>query len=135
MIRPPRGAWAFIIRNAPWVHRKAPVRLVSTTRRQASTLSSSSGLGGAPVPALLKSRSRRPQRRCTASNTAATDGGEVTSAGTTSADARPRFGRLRPQRLLAPARQRDLPARAEQGPGDVPAKPRSRPGDHGYAHR
>src|SRR5207248_3048468 len=34
----------------------------------------------------------------------------------------------------APARQRDLPARAEQGPGDDPAQPGTRPGDDGNAH-
>src|SRR5512139_2585961 len=31
MMRPPRGFWSFISRNASWVQRKAPVRLMSTT--------------------------------------------------------------------------------------------------------
>ena len=31
MIRPPRGDWSRMIRNASCVHRNAPVRLVSTT--------------------------------------------------------------------------------------------------------
>ena len=34
MIRPPRGSCAFIIRTACCAHRKAPVRLVSTTACQ-----------------------------------------------------------------------------------------------------
>ena len=32
MIRPPRGSWSFISRNASCVQRKAPVRLTSTHR-------------------------------------------------------------------------------------------------------
>src|SRR5215831_14631502 len=31
MMRPPRGSWLFITRNACCVHRNAPVRLVSMT--------------------------------------------------------------------------------------------------------
>src|SRR5262245_28894558 len=31
MMRPPRGCWLFMILNASCVHRKEPVRLVSTT--------------------------------------------------------------------------------------------------------
>ena len=31
MIRPPRGDCSFMIRNASWVHRNTPVRLMSTT--------------------------------------------------------------------------------------------------------
>ena len=50
MIRPPRGSWSFISRKAPRVQRKAPVRLTSTTRRQALSDRSSRGTGGAPVP-------------------------------------------------------------------------------------
>ncbi len=34
MIRPPRGSWSFMARNAAWAQRKAPVRLTSTTARQ-----------------------------------------------------------------------------------------------------
>src|SRR5215813_11085470 len=61
MIRPPLGDWRFISAIARWAHRKAPVRLVSTTRRQRSNVSSSSGTAGAPIPALLNSRSMRPK--------------------------------------------------------------------------
>src|SRR6266702_1541821 len=85
MIRPPRGSCAFIIRTACWAHRKAPVRLVSTTRCQSARSISSAWAAGPNRPALFTSRSRRPQRSRTASKSAATDGGEVTSAGTTSA--------------------------------------------------
>src|SRR5215475_1195336 len=37
MMRPPRGVWLFIIRNASCVHRNAPVRLMSTTACHCST--------------------------------------------------------------------------------------------------
>ena len=84
MIRPPRGSWAFIVRTACWAHTKAPVRLVSTTRCQSARSISSAWAAGPNKPALFTSRSRRPQRSRTASKSAATDGGEVTSAGTTS---------------------------------------------------
>src|SRR6266851_6595052 len=86
MIRPPRGSWPFIIRTACWAHKKAPVRLVSTTCCQSARLISSTWAAGPNRPALFTSRSRRPQRCRTASKSAATDDGEVTSAGTTSAD-------------------------------------------------
>ena len=36
MIRPPRGSWAAIARNAACAHRNEPVRFVSTTRFQSS---------------------------------------------------------------------------------------------------
>src|SRR5690348_792831 len=85
MIRPPCGSWAFIIRTACCAHRKTPVRLVSTTRCQSARSISSACAAGPNSPALFTSRSSRPQRSCTASKSAATDGGEVTSAGTTSA--------------------------------------------------
>src|ERR1035437_7693973 len=86
MIRPPGGAWAFIIRTACWAHRKAPVRLVSTTCRQSASSISSTPAAGPNTPALFTSRSRRPQRSWTAWKSAATDGGELPSAGATSAD-------------------------------------------------
>ena len=38
MMRPPRGSWSFMILKASCVHTKLPVRLVSTTWRQRSTL-------------------------------------------------------------------------------------------------
>ena len=65
MMRPPRGDCAFISTKACCVHRKTPVRLTSTTVCHCSTVSSSSGTGGAPVPALLKSTSRRPNASLT----------------------------------------------------------------------
>src|SRR6266516_7589305 len=85
MIRPPCGSWAFISRTACWAHRKTPVRLVSTTRCQSARSISSACAAGPNSPALFTSRSSRPQRSFTASKSAATDGGEVTSAGTTRA--------------------------------------------------
>src|SRR5690348_15115489 len=85
MMRPPRGSWAFIIRTACWAHRKAPVRLVSTTRCQSARSISSAWAAGPNRPALFTSRSSRPQRSFTAPNSAATEAGSVTSAGTTSA--------------------------------------------------
>ncbi len=97
------------------------------------------GRAGRPnTPALLTSRSRRPQRSWTRSNRAATDGGEVTSAGTARAEsaagsaawAACAVGPARPPA----ARQRDLPARAEQAQRDAPAQPRTGPGDNRDAH-
>src|SRR5438876_10101693 len=86
MIRPPPGVWAFIIRTACWAHRKAPVRLVSTTCLQSAQEISSTAPAGPNTPALLTSRSTLPHRRCTAANSPATDPGTVTSAGTARAD-------------------------------------------------
>src|SRR5881396_1074583 len=54
MMRPPRGCWLFMILIASCVHRKGPVRFVSITVFHCSTVRSSSGTGGAPVPALLR---------------------------------------------------------------------------------
>ena len=45
MMRPPRGVWSFIMRNASCVQRNAPVRLTSTTAFHCSKVSSSSGTG------------------------------------------------------------------------------------------
>ena len=64
------------------MQRNAPVRLTSTTRRHASIVRSSIGTGGAPVPALLKSTSIRPNARFVASKSSPTDCGSVTSVGT-----------------------------------------------------
>ena len=60
MMRPPRGVWCFMMRKASWVQRKGPVRLMSSTDFHCSKLSSSSGTPGELTPALLNSRSRRP---------------------------------------------------------------------------
>ena len=76
------------------------------------------------MPALLNSRSTRPACSRTRANRASTDSGERTSAGTTSAR-RPARGGLA-QRVRAPARERDLPARVEQRARDRAAD--ARPG-------
>src|SRR5579872_762817 len=83
MMRPPRGTWVFMSRNASWVQRKAPVRLVSTTAFHWSYVRSSSGTAGAPIPALLNSRSNRPRASFVLANSALMDAGFVTSVGTT----------------------------------------------------
>ena len=57
MMRPPRGSCAFIIRMASCAHRNAPVRLTPTTALHCSNVRSSMGTSGAPMPALLNSRS------------------------------------------------------------------------------
>ena len=72
MIRPPRGSWAFITRNAAWVQKNGPLRLVATTVVHCFGVRSSSGTGGAPVPALLNNTSSRPKRASVASNSACT---------------------------------------------------------------
>src|SRR5215467_5467165 len=87
MIRPPRGSCAFIMRIAWCAQRNAPVRFVSTICRQPSTLSSSTAPAGPNTPALLTSRSSRPHRLATASNSAVTDSGTVTSVGNAAAAA------------------------------------------------
>ncbi len=146
MIRPPRGVCSFISRNAACVQRNAPVRLTSTTRRHCSTVRSSSGTGGAPVPALLNSRSRRPKAASVASKRARTDAGI----------ARRRRGRPGParrpapasaigllQRLAAPAGEDDRVALAQQRQGRRPADAGPRAGDdrdlpeaaHGFVPR
>src|SRR5713101_559263 len=61
MMRPPRGSWSFMSRNASCVHRNMPVRFTSTTAFHCSKVTSSSGTAGAPRPALLKRMSSRPK--------------------------------------------------------------------------
>ena len=87
MMRPPCGCWVFMMRNASWVQRKAPVEDSYQSR---ISIDSRSGqvLSSAPEaeiePALLKSRSSRPkvssglgeERSCTWKR------GLVTSVGT-----------------------------------------------------
>src|SRR5262245_18375095 len=58
MIRPPRGFCLVLILKASCVHRKTPVRLMSTTLFHCSYVRSSRGTGGSPVPALLNTTSR-----------------------------------------------------------------------------
>src|SRR5262245_36042947 len=84
MIRPPRGFWLFMILKASCVHRKTPVRLMSTTVFHCSYVRSSRGTGGAPVPALLNTTSRRPNTSTVFANSAFTAAGSATSVGTTS---------------------------------------------------
>src|SRR5215467_157298 len=60
MIRPPRGFCSFITRKACWVHKKAPVRFVSTIEDHSSKGMSSKRDSGRPTPALLKTTSMRP---------------------------------------------------------------------------
>src|ERR671911_1028964 len=81
MIRPPRGRCWRITRNASRVHRKAPVRLTATTAFHSRSGTVSSSRAGAPVPALLNSRSTRPWRSTDRSNNARTDASSVTSVG------------------------------------------------------
>src|SRR5258708_6168210 len=79
------AAWvcAFMMRKASWVQTNGPVRLVSTTARHLSSGKSSMGTAGAPMPALLKSRSSRPWAAFTAANSALMAAGSATSVGTT----------------------------------------------------
>src|SRR6266487_905216 len=84
MMRPPRGCWLFMILIASCVHRKEPVRLVSTTAFHFSNGRSSRGTGGAPMPALLKRRSSRPKTCFVCAKRARMDSGSLTSVGTTS---------------------------------------------------
>src|SRR4051812_17298624 len=90
MMRPPRGSWLFMMRNACCVHRNAPVRFVSITRRHCSNGRSSSATpSGVPTPALLNNTSSRPNRARVAENIAVTWSGCVTSHSTTSEGAAP----------------------------------------------
>lgn len=89
MIRPPCGSWARIAANASRAQRNEPVRLTATVSCQSSIAISSTVPPGPNVPALLTSRSSRPQRSCTAANSAATDVGSATSVATVSVPARP----------------------------------------------
>src|ERR1700716_814241 len=72
---------------ASCVHRNAPVRLVSTTDLHSWYGTSSSGTGEALLPALLNSRSTRPNVSLVLSNRALTDKGSPTSVRTTNARA------------------------------------------------
>src|ERR1700692_4725171 len=74
-MRPPRGACDFMILMASCVHRNMPVRLMSTTFFQVSSGSSSSGMAGAPIPALLNRTSRSPNVSLDLAHAALTDAG------------------------------------------------------------
>ena len=129
MMRPPRGVWRFISRNASCVQRKAPVRFVSTTAVQSSSGSSSSGTAGAPIPALLKSTSRRPNLRSTSANSAR-DRLRITDVTRQSDGSVTRLRGRRLQRLAAPTCQDDREARVcqrdAQRHGRCRCRPRSR---------
>src|SRR5271166_2057072 len=81
MIRPPRGSCRFIRPKARCAHRKAPVRLTSTTAFHCAKLSSSNGTAGAPWPALLNRRSSRPNPCSIVANRLFTASGSPTSQG------------------------------------------------------
>ena len=82
IIRPPIGVCVFIRRMASCVHRNDAVKFVSTTVCHCSNVKSSIGTGGAPVPALLNSTSRRPNASLVLANIAAMALGSDTSATT-----------------------------------------------------
>src|SRR5664279_341192 len=123
MMRPPRGDWLFIIRNASCVQRKTAVRLMSTTVFHCSTVRSSSGSGGAPVPALLKSRSSRPKALRVAAKSALTAAGSVASVGTASALA----ASLPAAERVASSASARRPARATCQPASSRASAEARP--------
>ena len=85
MMRPPRGVCAFMILIASCVHRNMPVKLVATTFCQVSKGRSSSGMAGAPMPALLNRTSSRPKVDFTVANSARIELRFDTSVGTASA--------------------------------------------------
>jgi hypothetical protein len=95
----------------------------SITRRHWSSVRSSSGTAGAPVPALLNSRSIRPNARSAASNRAWTDSGSVTSVGTAIAR-----DRAWPARSTVSSRaSRRRPASATEYPSASNARAVTRP--------
>src|ERR1019366_7719713 len=128
MMRPPRGDWLFMILMASWVHRNMPVKLVATMFCQVSNGRSSSGMAGAPMPALLNRTSSRPKFDFTVENSARIDSHFDTSVGTASACAptalisaatlssislrRPASTRLQPAfaKAIATARPTPVPA-------------------------
>mmetsp|Transcript_21534 Transcript_21534/g.50166 ORF Transcript_21534/g.50166 Transcript_21534/m.50166 type:complete len:334 (-) Transcript_21534:588-1589(-) len=132
MIRPPRGLCLFMSLKASWAQRKLPVRLVPTQRCQAEKASSSTGVGDAHTPALLKSTSQRSKWCSTSRKSRRTSAGRVTSQDTVStsncsemapraSDAvssnasfrRPTMARRRkPARARATAEARPMPAPA-----------------------
>jgi hypothetical protein len=83
MMRPPRGLWSRMIFMASCEHRNGAVRLVATTACHLSNGSSSSGTGGAPMPALLNRTSKRPNVSLIVANSALICAGSDTSVGTT----------------------------------------------------
>ena len=82
MMRPPEGFCRFIWANAARAHSQLPVRFAPTTRSQSSTGNSSTGTGLEPAPALLNSRSTRPNPSTAAAKRRSTSPGTETSATT-----------------------------------------------------
>ena len=82
MIRPPRGVWSRIMRNAALATRKQPLRLTATTLVHCSQVKSPKLVLGTLPPALLNSTSSRPNLSLMAANRASTWAGWVTSVGT-----------------------------------------------------
>jgi hypothetical protein len=79
MILPPRGFWFFMILTASCEHRNTPVRFVFTMLCHCSSVRVSRVVPGALMPALLNSRSRRPNTSTTFVKSLCTDLGSVTS--------------------------------------------------------
>ena len=127
MIRPPRGSCAFIIRTACCAHRNAPVRLVSTARRQSSSEISSTAPAGPKIPALFTSRSTRPHRPRTVSNSAATEPASVTSVTTGRAACGGRCGEARRRDTASRSVSSRRPAAATRQPAPSSARVISRP--------
>ncbi len=122
MMRPPCGSCSFICRYAACAHRKAPVRFTSTTARQSAAARSSSGTPPGPnVPALLNSRSSRPNRSRTAAKSASTSSASVTSVVTHSASVSPA-----PAAVSASGSAR-RPASASDQPAPARARATARP--------
>jgi hypothetical protein len=123
MIRPPIGRWRFMIRNASCVHKNAPVRLTSTTAFHCSWDRSSRRTGGAPVPALLNSRSSLPNVSVVLANRARTEAGSDTSAGTANARApsAPAWATVSCNRSIRrPARETAYPSRRRASAVSLP---------------
>ena len=127
MIRPPRGSCAFMIRTAACAHRKAPVRLVSTTCAPG-------------VERQLLQRARRPEQAGVVEQHV-----EPVEAAEQRLDRRgvgdvgghhhrPRVAARRLlQRLAAAAGEHDAPVLLQQRPRDRPADARPGAGDERYA--
>ncbi len=79
MMRPPFGVCAFMMRIASWQQRKVAVRFAATTACHLSKGRSSIGIAGAPMPALLKRTSRRPNFSFVFAKSARTEAGSPTS--------------------------------------------------------
>src|ERR1700737_3753961 len=122
MMRPPRGVWSFMIRNACWVHRNGAVRLVFTTACHCARLKSSNGIAGAPMPALLKRTSSRPKASITLANSAAIDPGSVMSAETGRL-----LPKLSPSFLVSSSLSRRRPASTTVNPAFISASDAARP--------